>query len=182
MTMNDTLAVLQQAEELLSGFNLESQRPEDFRLDLIVPSARLVDIVKKIVDARWGYLSTITGLDHPGEEIRESSGRQWRQQVPEQHPDRERVGTIEILYHFCNGAAVLTLRTWVSYTNPSVGSVTGLIPSAMLYETELSEMFGVRIRNNPNAREHLLLPEDWPKNVFPLRKSFTGLKENSQDR
>jgi Ni,Fe-hydrogenase III component G len=92
------------------------------------------------------------------------------------------VGSIEILYHFCNGAAVLTLRTWVSYTNPTVASVTSVIPSASLYEVELSEMFGVRVRNNPAASGHLLLPEDWPKNVYPLRKSFTGLKEEGQEK
>jgi len=178
--MDKTQTTLKEAEELLSPFNLEYQTPEDFRLDAIVPSTRLVEVVSHLVQAHWGYLSAITGLDHPGEVIRESSGRQWRQQVQEEVTDRERVGTIEILYHFCNGASVLTLRTWVSYTNPSVASITNLIPSAGLYETEVSEMFGVRLRNHPGAQEHLLLPDDWPKNVYPLRKSFTGLRETGK--
>jgi NADH:ubiquinone oxidoreductase subunit C len=178
--MDKTQTALKEAEELMTVFDLENQRPEDFRLDIIVPSARLVEVVSHLVKARWGYLSAITGLDHPGEMIRETSGRQWRQQVQEEVTDRERVGMIEILYHFCNGAAVLTLRTWVSYTNPSVSSITHLIPSAGLYETELSEMFGVRLRNRHVAQDHLLLPDDWPRNVYPLRKSFRGLKETGK--
>jgi Ni,Fe-hydrogenase III component G len=28
--------------------------------------------------------------------------------------------------------------------------------------------------------DHLLLPEHWPEGVYPLRKSFTGLKPDAQ--
>jgi hypothetical protein len=78
MEQDKTQLALQEAVELLSSFGLESSRPEDFRLDLLVPSAILLTVVKRIIHARWGYLSTITGLDHPGEEIREAPDRQWR--------------------------------------------------------------------------------------------------------
>ncbi len=180
MVNEKTINALNAAEEMLKPFNLQMQRPEEFRLDVLVSTSLLLDIVALIIEKRWGYLSTITGLDHPAEETHEVSDRQWRQQDQDGQSDREREGSIEILYHFCNGAAVLTLHTWVTYTNPSVPSVFNLMPSAMLYERELAEMFGVKIRNNPFAKDHLLLPEDWPKNVYPLRKSFTGLKDTGK--
>ncbi|MEM5775585.1 MAG: NADH-quinone oxidoreductase subunit C, partial [Anaerolineaceae bacterium] len=95
--------------------------------------------------------------------------------------DRERDGSIELMYHFVTGAAVLTLHVWVTYTNPGVPSVANQIPSAVLYELEVAEMFGVKFRNLPTDKEHLLLPDDWPQNVYPLRKSFTGLKETAKN-
>lgn len=180
MDNDKTQLILQTAEDLLAPFGLPAHRPAANRLDFLVQSASLLDIIRPIIDTRWGYLSTITGLDHPGNVSRELGDRQWRQQELDQSDDRERDGSIEIMYHFCSGAAVLTLHVWVSYTNPGVPSVANLIPSA-IYEIELSEMFGVHVRNSPSDKEHLLLPEDWPQNVYPLRKSFTGLKETTKN-
>ena len=36
-------------------------------------------------------------------------------------------------------------------------------------------MFGVDLLGTPDS-DHLLLPDEWPNGVYPLRKSFTGLK------
>jgi Ni,Fe-hydrogenase III component G len=44
---------------------------------------------------------------------------------------------------------------------------------ATLYERELIEMFGITIEGTPNT-DKLLLPDDWPAGVYPLRKEFTG--------
>ena len=181
METEKTQLTLKAAEELLSPFGVPTHRPTENRLDALVQPASLVDIVHKIVDTRWGYLSAITGLDHPGNVSRELGDRQWRQQEPETSEDREREGSIEIMYHFSNGADVLTLHVWVTYTNPGVPTIAHLIPPAVLYELELSEMFGVNVRNIPSDKEHLLLPDDWPHNVYPLRKSFTGLKETTKN-
>ncbi len=180
MVNEKTINALQAAEEMLSPYNLQMQRPEEFRLDVLVPGSLLLDLVAVIIEKQWGYLSTITGLDHPAEEKQEAFDRQWKQQEGDIHSGDEHEGSIEVLYHFCNGAAVLTLHVWVSYSNPVVPSVFNLMPSAMLYERELAEMFGVQILDNPYANEHLLLPEDWPENVYPLRKSFTGLEDTGK--
>lgn len=177
MINEKTINALQAAEEMLSPYNLQMQRPEEFRLDVLVPVSLLLDLVALIIEKRWGYLSTITGLDRPAEEKQEASDRQQDGDI--QSGD-EQEGSIEVLYHFCNGAAVLTLHVWISYTNPVVPSVFNLMPSAMLYERELAEMFGVQILDNPYADEHLLLPENWPENVYPLRKSFTGLEDTDK--
>ncbi len=36
------------------------------------------------------------------------------------------------------------------------------------------DMFGFEFAGTPNT-DRLLLSEDWPAGVFPLRKDFTGL-------
>jgi Ni,Fe-hydrogenase III component G len=112
-----------------------------------------------MMGAGWPYLSAITGLDEPP-----STG--------EGEPEQE--GQIELLYHFCRGPYILTLRIRLPYSRPVVPSVCSLIPYATLYERELIEMFGVEIEGTP-SKARLLLPDDWPEGVYPLRKSFKGL-------
>ena len=87
-------------------------------------------------------------------------------------------GAIEVLYHFCEGAAVVTLRVKVPYETTRVPDICGLVPYATLYQRELAEMLGVTIEGAP-VTEHLLLPDSWPAGVFPLRKAFVAKKTNS---
>jgi Ni,Fe-hydrogenase III component G len=62
----------------------------------------------------------------------------------------------------------------VPYHDPRLPSICPLIPSATLYERELIEMFGFVIEDTPDPAR-LLLPDDWPDGVYPLRKAFEGL-------
>lgn len=98
---------------------------------------------------RLGYLAAITGLD-PG-------------------IDQDK---LEILYHFCTGSLVLTLRYWVPKSGVVIPSLTSFVPSAESHERELSEMFGVEIEDFAKQRipKHLYLPDDWPDGVYPMRK------------
>jgi Ni,Fe-hydrogenase III component G len=52
-----------------------------------------------------------------------------------------------------------------------VKSVCSIYPSATLAERELMEMFGIIIEDTPN-KDRLLISDDWPAGVFPLRKDF----------
>ncbi len=119
-----------------------------------------------------GLPVAITGVDHPGETSPTPEDKQWARlaQDEEEAPSTTyQEGSVEILYHFCNKAAVVTLRVSARYSFPVINSICDIIPSATLYERELSEMFGVKVVGTPN-KEHLLLPDDWPDGVFPLRK------------
>lgn len=51
-----------------------------------------------------------------------------------------------------------------------IQSISEIMPAAMLYEREVYEMFGVTFERHPKL-ERLFLPEDWPENVYPLRRS-----------
>jgi NADH:ubiquinone oxidoreductase subunit C len=127
-----------------------SDLPEPGRIDIQIEANDLLAAVKALFDARWGYLIAITGLD-----LGEAAGK------------------LEVLYHFGQGAAVLTLRVAIPRANEEarVPSVCRLIPSASFFERELSEMFGIVVEGTPDPNR-LFLPDDWPGGAFPLRKDF----------
>jgi Ni,Fe-hydrogenase III component G len=52
-----------------------------------------------------------------------------------------------------------------------IPTVCNLIPSAIFFERELIEMFGITVEGTPNT-DHLFLPDEWPEGVYPLRKDF----------
>jgi len=151
----DTISLLQSAQTLLLPWTERVESPEEERIDVYMPSEKIVEAVQAMVDANGWHLSAITGLDIP------------------QSPTSE--GAIEILYQFCQAAAVVTLRIQVPYGLPEAPSICAVIPAATLYEREMIEMFGVILDGTP-VRARLLLSDDWPDWVYPLRKSFHGLE------
>jgi NADH:ubiquinone oxidoreductase subunit C len=155
--MTTAMELLGQAEGVLQHLAVEITNPEENRMDVLIHTDKLIDAVKALVDVRWGYFTALTGLD-----------------IPPLAGEPETEGFVEGLYHFCEGAAVVTLRVRVPYSDAVVDSLCGIIPSANLYEREFSELFGVTIRNAPNTMP-LLLADDWPAGVYPLRKSFASL-------
>ncbi len=161
----DTQTALQTAEALLQPIASQFARPAPDRLDVTLSAARLTAAVETLVKARVGYLSAITGLDCPPAPAKAGE-------------PPAKAGCIEALYHFCEGAAVITLRVMVPYEAARIPSICHLIPSATLYERELAEMLGVTLEGTP-VPDHLLLPENWPDGVYPLRKSFTGKIETT---
>jgi NADH-quinone oxidoreductase subunit C len=78
---------------------------------------------------------------------------------------------IDIWYHFdlFQAPQVLSIRVSVSKSSPSVPSITPILPGAGRIEREICEMFGVRFEGHPMPGR-LLLPEGWPRTVFPMRK------------
>jgi len=145
----DNEKLLKSAEELLAPVGAQLSRPADYRVDAVVTVDKLVPAVKALMDGKWGYLVAITGLDAPA-----NNG-------------------MELLYQFCEGSAAATLRVAVPYDKAVVPTVCNVIPAATLYEREIIEMFGITIEGTPNT-DKLLLPDDWPDGVYPLRKEFTG--------
>lgn len=153
----NTQEALQKSQSLLAAWSKKVNSPEPDRIDIYISAENLVEAVRTIFSSGGWYLAAITGVDAP------------------RGPDEE--DEIEVLYHFCHGAAIVTLRVLVPYGLPEVPTVCGVIPSATLYERELMEMFGVIVEGTPN-RGKLLLPDDWPDFIYPLRKSFTGLDQD----
>jgi NADH:ubiquinone oxidoreductase subunit C len=143
-----TDSALDRAGELLGPWTSATSRPEPHRLDIAVAAADVVVAVRALRDAGWGYLAAITGLDLGAA-----------------------AGGLDVLYHFCAGAAIVTLRVRILRSNATVPSICDLVPSASFFERELSEMFGVTVTGTPDV-SRLLLPDDWPDGVYPLRKDF----------
>ena len=86
---------------------------------------------------------------------------------------------IEILYHFSDDSSgiMVSLRVLLKdKINPQIDSITKIFTAASWIEREIHELLGVNFTGHPNLKT-LLLPEDWPKNSYPLRRD---LKENTK--
>ena len=78
----------------------------------------------------------------------------------------------EVLYHFANDETghFVTVKAFIrDRENPSIDSITPLIPGAEWIEREVHDILGIEIKNHPNMRR-LILNDDWPEGVYPLRK------------
>ncbi|MBC6936313.1 MAG: NADH-quinone oxidoreductase subunit C [Chloroflexi bacterium] len=145
------------ARDILAAWVNDFQEPEPERLDAGIAPADLMAAVRALQTAHWGYLAAITGLDLGAE-----------------------AGQLEVLYHFCSGAAVMTLRVPIPRQESSVPSICEIIPSASVFERELAEMLGVTVIGTPNT-DRLFLADDWPLDSYPLRKdAFVGSAEKEQ--
>ena len=175
----DLQETINRAETVLRPFAVGATRFEGNRLDVVVKREDLVPAVAALRGAHWGYLAVITGLDQPWPKTPAKPGVPAAPApAPEGHtgPLEDR---LEALYHFVEGAAVATIRVTVPYSDPHVPTICGLVPTATLYERELQEMFGFVVDGTP-VTDRLVLPDDWPDGVYPLRKSFTGLQAASR--
>jgi len=81
---------------------------------------------------------------------------------------------IEVLYHFCfdSDHFVLTVKTWADKPEVELESVTPVVPAANWIEREMYDLLGVVFKNHPRL-ERLILSDDWPEGVYPLRRDFT---------
>ena len=140
---------LQRAGEILAPFAKSTNNPETNRLDVQISASDLLAAASALTDSSWGYLAAITGTDLGAE-----------------------ANKLEALYHFCEGAAVTTLRVDLPREgHPEIPSVSDKIPVASFFERELGEMLGVTVVGTPDP-SRLFLPDDWPADVFPMREGF----------
>jgi formate hydrogenlyase subunit 5 len=86
---------------------------------------------------------------------------------------RELSGGYEVLNIFSldHLKCFLFLRTMIDTTDPHVPSFTPAIPGAGWAEREVRDMIGVHPIGHPNP-ERLVLPDDWPEDIYPLRRDF----------
>ena len=69
-----------------------------------------------------------------------------------------------------NEGATTFVRLEMGLEAPEVKTVTDLFPSSIVYEQEVAEMLGIKFEE---FRSHLLLPDSFPKDLYPLRKEVT---------
>ena len=138
-------AIAERLKSLLSEDIVEITVPKERRISIkIVPTVLKKTIGYLVNSLGLKHLSTITGVDLGAD--------------------------IEVIYHLVYaGATVLSLRLTVSKKEPSIESIVDLIPGSLLYEREVHDMFGVKFEGHPDLSP-LILPEQWPTNVHPLRK------------
>ena len=80
---------------------------------------------------------------------------------------------LELIYHIAYQNAIeLSIKTKIPKENPRITTIVDLYPSAGIYEREVHDLLGVVFEGNPDLSP-LLLPDNWPKGVYPLRKDVT---------
>jgi formate hydrogenlyase subunit 5 len=65
--------------------------------------------------------------------------------------------------------AYVLVRAQIPPHQPEFPSVTPKVPAAIWYEREVRDMFGIQPIGMPDERR-LVLPDDWPDGLYPLRK------------
>ncbi|HZK66461.1 MAG TPA: NADH-quinone oxidoreductase subunit C, partial [Chloroflexota bacterium] len=113
-----------------------------------VPLERLVDSCVLLNSRFEGRLATMVGLD-----------------------DRVRTGKFRLVYVFSVGRFWVSVEAEVDPACPDFPSVTPHLPAAHWYEREVRDLLGLVPLGHPDPRR-LVLHDDWPEDVYPLRKDF----------
>ena len=82
----------------------------------------------------------------------------------------------EVLYHYAydETSSVVTLKAFIrDRENPSIESIAPFLPGAEWIEREIHDILGIEFKNHPDMRR-LILADDWPEGVYPLRKEMRG--------
>jgi len=112
------------------------------------PKGPLYDCVKQLKENYdFSHLCTITGVEN-GENF-------------------------EILYHLAQEGTgnLLTVRDITPIEGAKIKSISDLFPSAVWYERELDDLFGIKVEGLPPGNRYPL-PDDWPAGDHPLRKNW----------
>ena len=124
----------------------EVKIPRERRMFVQVPLPLVKQVIEYLKqDLGMSHITTITAID-VGEDI-------------------------EVLYHFLCQGLTLSLRTFVPKANPVIDTITPIMPGAILYEREIQDLLGLKVKEHPDPRR-LVLPEDWEEGVYPLRKDY----------
>jgi len=126
-------------------------RIDEIREDMIIASASprdLVPAVRFIHDMLGGRFITSAGSD-----------------------TRPLTGMYQVtqLFALDTDKAFLVLNVEVDPAHASIPSIADIIPGVGWAEREVRDMFGLRPVGLPDERR-LVLPDDWPENLYPLRK------------
>jgi len=118
--------------------------PRTGKVFVEIDKKKLKDAIRFLKTEGFTHLSAITGLETEDE--------------------------IELLYHLSKEDILLTIIVKLPLNETAIPSITDHIPGATLYEQEIHDLLGVNFEGHPNLAP-LILPDDWPKDNYPLRKS-----------
>lgn len=151
--------IVEKLEDFLKENLVNVTIPKKRRIFVYIKKDALEETMEYLVkDLKFKHLSTITGVDL-GKEI-------------------------EVIYHLSyKGSIMLSARLAVSKKNPNIPTIIDIIPGAILYEREVHDLLGVKFEGHPDLSP-LILPEKWPKGVYPLRKEYQlkHLKEMTSEK
>lgn len=127
-------------------------------LELQVDPGRLVDVARRLKEAGFDHVKSVTAVDYPAKK------------------------QIKVIYHVSSmldeelARYVVGLATSVDRDDPVVPSLVGVWLSAEFQEREVYEYFGVRFDGHPDLRPLLLTPDLAAQKI--LRKDFKVVEED----
>jgi len=81
---------------------------------------------------------------------------------------------LSFIYHLTRqDGIVLSLKISVPKEKAVIRSVIDRFRGAEIYERELMDLLGVKVEGLPEGKRYPL-PDDWPKDQYPLRKDWKG--------
>jgi Ni,Fe-hydrogenase III large subunit/Ni,Fe-hydrogenase III component G len=127
---------------------LSSSQPNDGRLFLTVSRENITDVADFLFNTAKARLILCSGTD--------------------KSPIN---GTYEVTYIFSmdRDNMFVALKEIVDPSDPRVPSLTNIIPGADWHEREMRDLLGIVPEGHPDPRR-LIVADDWPEDVFPLRK------------
>jgi formate hydrogenlyase subunit 5 len=78
--------------------------------------------------------------------------------------------TLGVFYHIrTSKSGIITIKVEVPKEKPRIKTIDDLMPGAAFDEMEVTDLLGVVFEGHPSP-SRLVLPDNWPDGVFPLRK------------
>lgn len=145
--MNSLERVLKVLKDKYGKSIVNSESPAASRLFVDIKADKVKDISNEIVALGGRYLVGIG------------------------HDNIARDGNIGMIhtFGFDKENSILLLRTAVPGSNPVMDSITNDIPGAGWSEREFMDLLGMKFTNHPKPKK-LITADDWPTDIFPLRK------------
>lgn len=86
---------------------------------------------------------------------------------------------MEILYHFLieDINLLISLRVKLQKSKLEIDSLSPIFEGANWIEREIHEILGINFKGHPDLKK-LLLPDDWPDDVYPLRRDYKEWDKN----
>ncbi len=132
------------------------KQKENHNIWLEIKREQLIDAIKLISTLHYPHISIIAGEDN-GENVI--------------------LTYLMSIYYGEEGKEVcLNIKVKLDIKEPSISTITDIIPGAQTTEREIKEMFGVNFVGLPDMH-NIFLPEDFPKNIYPFRKNQKGLDD-----
>jgi len=87
---------------------------------------------------------------------------------------------MEILYHFLieDINLLISLRVKLQKSKLEIDSLVPVFEGANWVEREMHEILGINFKGHPDLKR-LLLPDDWPDGVYPLRRDYKEWDKNA---
>ena len=137
---------LEEKLEEIKGKLIGVEKPRDKRVYLLCESENAYDVNKFVFEEVGARFCIVTGIDAET--------------------------CFEVIYHYSydQTGCVINIKAFVrEREKPSIESITSILPAAEWIEREIHDVLGINFANHPNLRR-LILSDDWPEGVYPLRK------------